>query len=947
HDCAELQVQPNGKILQVGYSDGVGGNQIAVVRYSVDGSLDTSFDEDGLFQYTVGDGVNQRSFDTSIQPADGKLVVLSGWGQDFSLSRLNLGGLQGSDSFQVIDNEPVGPFIVDTLADEDDGLYQSGGLSLREAIRLSNTNIGPDVIEFDQSLIGGTITLSMGHLEVSDDLIIAGLGSSNLTINANEASRVFSSMSGHSLSIEGITLTGGRPDPAGRTAVGGGIQSIGDLALKDVVLTGNSTSEAFGDGGGIWHGNGSLTITNSVISNNSTEAGSIQGGGVRSAFSTVLIQNSQVIGNTLFGDASIGAGVLVFLGDLTITDSTIAENTSTASGVNGGGVTVASGNLSILGSTIANNSVTGIGAGIVYEADGYTATVDHSTISRNHAGDSGGGLTVFRGSLDLTNSTVTTNSANAGRGGGLASFEADSGNSPQTTVTSSIIAGNTGDDVAQIVDFGLPTIETVFSGGFNVIGSGNVVADQFDLASDQTGVSDPGLGLLADNGGPTWTHALLDGSPAINAGNVTASQATDQRGFGFDRLVGTKVDVGALERQPSNPLVSLSVDNNVISEPSGFAIFTANLAEISVVDVVIQLGFSGTATIDSDYSVSDTLITIPAGELSGSITVNSLADVIDDDLETVVVDIISVQGGVENDTQQQTTTIEELAQSAPTDIVLSNSSINENSDTSLADQLFATLNAIDENPGDNHTYQLVAGQGDSDNAVFAISGSTLYVRQNEDLDYEVKPSYAVRIRVTDSSGLAFEKSFDLAVNNLVEVGDADITVGDGTSQRSRVNSIAVQFDSEVVIGADAFTITKRGENDTVQFALAQTLDSQGNTIATLTFSGDYTQGGSLIDGNYELLIDGTKISSVGGHGFDHDKDGVVGDSMTFGDNALDHFYRMIGDSNGDRSIDYADVFAAIGSVGAVDHPLDVTDDGAVDYSDVFGLIDSVGRSLGF
>ncbi|MEM6691221.1 MAG: hypothetical protein AAF664_17480, partial [Planctomycetota bacterium] len=257
--------------------------------------------------------------------------------------------------------------------------------------------------------------------------------------------------------------------------------------------------------------------------------------------------------------------------------------------------------------------------------------------------------------------------------------------------------------------------------------------------------------------------------------------------------------------------------------------------------------------------------------------------------------------------------IGDIPPTTPTDITISNPSINENLDTSQNNRWFTDLGAVDVNLNESHVYSLVSGEGDSDNTKFFINGNSLYVRQNEALDYEVKPSYAVRIRVTDSSGLAFEKSFDLSVNNLVEVAEGDITVGDGTTQRSRVNSISVQFDSEVNIEEDAFSIKKRDENDTVDHTITQSIDASGNTIATLTFSGDYTHGGSLIDGNYELLIDGLKINGTNGHGFDHNKDGVVGDQMIFGDNALDHFYRMIGDSNGDRSIDYADVFAAIGS----------------------------------
>ena len=152
---SSVEVQPNGKIVVIGYSEAVGGNGISVVRYNDDGSLDTTFDGDGIFQFTASSSINQWSFGSAIQPFDGKLLVLAGWGTDFRIARLKIGGLQGSDAVEVTDNEPTGPFAVDSLADEDDGDYSSNGFSLREAVRLANTHPGADAIEFAAGLSGG------------------------------------------------------------------------------------------------------------------------------------------------------------------------------------------------------------------------------------------------------------------------------------------------------------------------------------------------------------------------------------------------------------------------------------------------------------------------------------------------------------------------------------------------------------------------------------------------------------------------------------------------------------------------------------------------------------------------------------------------------------------------------------------------------------------------
>lgn len=247
---------------------------------------------------------------------------------------------------------------------------------------------------------------------------------------------------------------------------------------------------------------------------------------------------------------------------------------------------------------------------------------------------------------------------------------------------------------------------------------------------------------------------------------------------------------------------------------------------------------------------------------------------------------------------------------APTDIVPSDASINENLDTSVADLLFSTLSAVDDDVDDAHGYELVSGDGDTDNARFLLSADQLYLRQGEVLDYESQSTYAVRVRVTDAAGLIFEKSLTLGVNNLVEVTKEDITVGDGTAQRSRVESLTIQFDAQVTIAPDAFTVIKRGpDGGNVDVVYTTRLDEGGHTIADLTFSGTFVEFGSLVDGNYQLTIDGTKIENLNGFGFDSNGDGSVGDSLTFGDTATDAFYRLFGDSDRDRDVDRRDYVA--------------------------------------
>lgn len=294
------------------------------------------------------------------------------------------------------------------------------------------------------------------------------------------------------------------------------------------------------------------------------------------------------------------------------------------------------------------------------------------------------------------------------------------------------------------------------------------------------------------------------------------------------------------------------------------------------------------------------------------------------------------------------TVVLERPPQAPEDILLDTDSINENLDTSAADLLFANLSAVDADEDDTHSYELVSGVGDTDNGRFLITADRLLLRQGETIDHETQASYSVRVRVTDGAGLVFEKSLTLGVNNLVEVTKEDITVGDGTAQRSRVESLSIQFDAEVTIAPGAFTVIKRGpDGGTVDVAYTTRLDEDGHTIADLTFSGTFVEYGSLVDGNYQLTIDGTKIENLEGFGFDSGGDGFTGDQMVTGDAIEDHLYRLNGDGNGDRFVDFGDIDPFLAAFGSNDPTHDYNRDGFVDFADIDSFLALLGRSLDF
>ncbi|MCB1568370.1 MAG: IPTL-CTERM sorting domain-containing protein, partial [Xanthomonadales bacterium] len=224
--------------------------------------------------------------------------------------------------------------------------------------------------------------------------------------------------------------------------------------------------------------------------------------------------------------------------------------------------------VSILRSTVAGNDAAGYyygawGGGVYARGGAGTNSIVASTISGNSAETNGGGFTAGS-ALTLANATISGNTSSAYAGGGSL-FDAPAAISNSTitanesetvggvmltnasvaTLNSAILFGNIettpssyGNDIGNV---GTATIAG--SSANNLIGSTTMAVPGGTLSVD------PLLGPLANNGGPTFTHALTSGSPAIDTGNNVAGLTTDQRGTGFPRVVAAAADIGAFELQ--------------------------------------------------------------------------------------------------------------------------------------------------------------------------------------------------------------------------------------------------------------------------------------------------------------------------------------------------------------------------------------------------------------
>jgi mRNA-degrading endonuclease HigB of HigAB toxin-antitoxin module len=596
-------------------------------------------------------------------------------------------------------------FLVTTTAD-------SGTGSLRQAIDNANAIAGANAITFSDGT-GGSVNFTDGTADIIDlatalpnlssDISISGTGADKLTIRRPSGSatqfRIFNVTFPSVVNLTGLTITGGYSNNTN----GGGIANNGTLSVTACVISGNVTS-TLNNGGGIANSD-RLTVRDSTISGNESR----RGGGIYSNTDGAPFTASDTV--------------------------TILINT-----------------------TLSGNSVTGSGA-------------------------YGGGFCNFDGLSYLVNCTITGNSAPAPSanplqtgGGGVATF---GDNLTVTRFANTLVVGNIGSDV----DFMQGTINSNISLGGNLIGTGNSSANftgQTTTAAANT-ILDT---TLANNGGTTPTHALVSGSPALNAGiNAIAVNpadaifgdgndvplTTDQRGPGFARVIGT-VDIGAFEGPPAP---EIHVTGNGTDIPNGDTTpatadhtdFDSTAVTSGTVVRTFTIQNTGTAalhltsvTAGSDFTVGG--ITLPAVvNASSSTTFTVTFDPSTIGLRTTT---LSVGNDDANDNPYTFTIQGTGANSLPTNITLSSSSLAENA---AANASIGTFSSTDADGGDTHIYTLVAGTGGTDNVNFNLSGNTL--RLTASADFEMQSSYSVRIQTSDGTD-TFAKAFIITVNDVNE-----------------------------------------------------------------------------------------------------------------------------------------------------------------------------------
>lgn len=745
-----LAVDIIGLTITNGYSDENGGaiyardTELTLRDSTITNSVSNSYGG-GIFQYQ---GVTRiidstLSYNTASAEGDGGGIAMTAYYG-------NLGDVEGPASLVF-----RGSTVSNNTA------YDGGGLTI---IRGSSLAIDNSTIENNNAGNNGAgiyVDEMSGSISISDSTISANTatdegggilindlnvgGDRALIDNTTISNNVATDNDGGGIAMDTAALeiiNNSLIDGNTAGSDGGGIYFGGDedgstLFINNSTISNNSAAN---DGGGIHHETeeGELMILNSMVSNN--YAGD-EGGGLSVYYeendAAINIISSTFDNNTATND---GGGILIagdsFYSTILIEDTVVSNNYS---GDDGGGLSTYADYgfyqalFTIRDSSFINNEAADNGGGIyIFDEDGEAEfIIENTTLSGNTAGGNGGGLWFYSddGGFTIRNSTISNNSA-TGYGGGIfdeyAEFSrinnstivnnsaTDAGGiyaDYEVTINSSIIANNTatnsGQDIGGDADF---YFQFSLLGDDTDIGSVDLYDNGFNVFGE-----DPVIGALADNGGPTETHALLAGSPAINRGINFAASVDDQRLTGFLRTQGPRTDIGAFETVGNPVVLSLSVTDSPLAEDGGIATIDALSTEAVGQTTLIDLSFAGVAVLDTDFSVDGNTLLIPTGTSASSVPVSitGIDDPIFEGDELIDINGASTRGGAIPST---TATITDDDPMPSVTLSLVGSPVIENAGT-------ATLTATLSNPSVDDVTVNLATSGTADPGEFTLPTS--------------------------------------------------------------------------------------------------------------------------------------------------------------------------------------------------------------------------------
>ena len=744
--------------------------------------------------------------------------------------------------------------------------------SLRWAIGQANASRGLDTIELETA---GRIMLTRGELDITDHLAIVGGGS----VSGNNTFRVFNiAFPDVHVRIEDLSIRDGRSSDGNGGAIfnaghlgltdcdvgnssaganGGGIYNTGTAVLSNCFVGDNT---AVGNGGGIYNDGGTVTVAGGFINipggmvptfSSIGDNHAFSGGGIYNAEGgrVGLLQLTRVWGNS----AQDSGGGIFNSGTLSVVSSNVAYNGANYAGGGGGGI-LNEGTATLTDSALFLNGSAGAGGGI---ANAGGATLTNCTVSSNTALGGGGGISNQQdvGVLLLNNCTITSNMSILG---GV-------GNAGTATLNNTIVADSNSGDVVN---------RGTLTGSHNLIedGSGGpgLVA---------TVAGDPRLGPRANNGGGTVTHALLAGSPAINAGNtalIPAGVTRDQTGSA--RVVDSIVDIGAFEFRGIS--TTAAVTTSAASTTYGGAVtFTATVTAASAPAGGVQF------VIDGGTPVAG----VPAGTTGTTATWTYTTSALAAGTHAVVA-VFDGSGDFADSTatlvggqtvNRATATVVVTPYAVTYDgathaaAVASITGVNSESGDAVG---AVTLSGAQTNAGTyNDTWSFTGGANYNDIAATAItnvihkaSSTTTVTIAGGPFTYTGVPQAPAVVTVTGAGGLALTPAATYADN--VNAGTATAGyafVGDANHEPSSDSEAFVIGRADAAVQVTPYAVTYDGTPHAAAYTVVGVNDETGAAVGTIALSPAHTDAGTYADGwsftagpNYNDLAGGRITNTI-------------------------------------------------------------------------------------
>ena len=872
-----------GSVTQ--FVDGVNGNLVGATGTEIDPLLSPLQDNGGatlthalLFGSPARDNGNnvgvpafdQRGFDRRFDgDGDGNVTVDIGAFES---------GLTVNSFLDTVDVNPGER----SSADED------GNSTLRAAIMEANALPGADTIVLLPGTYRLTIAgqdennAETGDLDITESLTIIGAGDGSTIIDAAGLDRAFHVIAGASLDLKGVTVINGDATVGGAilnqgtfltedvtisnssAVLGGGIYNdivedelVGDISAGDTTLTVDDVTVFPRQAGFVIQigseqlrvdsiSGSTLTVTRGF--NSTTATGHAEGDIVTSVASSVV----SLLSTTVTGNAALLNGGGLFNNDiLNLTLSSVSGNSA---GIRGGGLyntetatvdrstfdanvaevrggaifnegTTSSTPSTVLvaASTLSNNSA-GARGGAIFNSQ--NLTISNSTVSGNLAGGEGAGVfntgpdSASSGTATVVNSTIVANATDFSAGGVFN----DAGST--VVLTNSIVAGNTAESSNNDVQGAFVSTRTNFIGDAGDA-TGLVNGQDGNLVGTTLSPIDPVLGVLASNGGPTQTHELLVGSPAIDAGDNSGGEPVDQRAG--RRPTDQTSDIGAFEVQANN----LSIDDVTMNEGSAgstFFVFTVLLESAAADPVSVSFGtVQDSAQQGSDFlGASGTLVFAP-GELSKTITVEVNGDTTTESTEQFFVRLFNPVNAVLSDNQGTGTILNDDAVVTFADVDV----VEGDSGTSTA-----TFNVVLSNPTSaDITLGYQTSDGTATEGTLALGG-----------DYEEASGTLTFIAGETSKSFTVTINGDTNVENF-ETFLADLTLVSGSVQIPDSQAVGtIQNDDIAFADISDETVTElTGANNSVSFTVAlTTLNAFDVTVDVQTIDGTATSGNDYV-----------------------------------------------------------------------------------------------------